>query len=956
MALISDEFSPVFNFFVMDELGGQRGIQACRRWRLRDVEQFRKRKPEEYDCRAMPLTPGSWLDHYEILAPLGAGGMGEVYRASDSKLQREVAIKILPPQFAADSGRLSRFQREAQLLASLNHPNIAAVYGLEHVRGIHFLVMELVEGQTIAERLSTKQMEVTEALRFAVQIADAMQTAHDKGVIHRDLKPANVKITPEGKIKVLDFGLAKALNDADPAPSADPANSPTITAQDTRAGIVMGTAAYMSPEQANGESVDRRADIWGFGVLLFEMLSGKRAFAGKTTTHTLLKVLEQEPDWNELPSLPAGVREVLDRCLQKIPDNRLRDIGDIRVLLQSAITKPVSTQSKPQPRAPRAWMWPAVAGVVILAALGYVYFQPTTPAQQDVYRFEVNSPNDATPSPYVRVSPDGSKIAFIAAPAGKAPQLWVRPLQSSFDARALEDTEGTDGLLGSPFWTSDSRYLVFSSGGKLRKIDPTGGPAEFLTDQGVVNGGFSTRDGQIIFGRPVNGIAKVPAAGGTASPVGDSALYQFAQFPSRFAGDDDFLFTIPELAGSDSAAMPGIYVGSLNGGEPRRILPDISRAVYAPSADPKLGYVLFVRGSNNVSFGVLMAQPIDPQRGTLAGDAVPIAENVFNQGFSASNNGVLVHGTGGAAVPVGAPGQVRGRMTWRDRSGNVVDTFGETAVYRIPAISPDDKKVAVEVFTPQDAHLEIFEVASGIPTRFTFEEAAYAPVWSPDGKRLAYIAPTGPRTGGWFVKNADRSGREELMLTLTRFASLHSWSRDGRFLLGNDLFPPADIYSVDLTSGSLKDRQLIPVSNTPQSNEVHARFSPDGNWFAYVSNESGVNGIYVRPWDVKAGRPGSGGLTLVSKGGSRGGGAMWSRDGKELFYLRPDGAMMAVEVTSGATFSIVGTRELFKIDAPNLFFFDVSTDGRFLMPTPDKPVAMMAPFKVITNWVSTIKK
>ncbi len=346
----------------------------------------------------MPLTSGDWLDHYEILAPLGAGGMGEVYRATDSKLKREVAIKVLPPHFAADSGRLLRFQREAQLLASLNHPNIAAIHGLEHVRGVHFLVMELVEGETIAERLASRHMEVSEALRFAVQIADAMQAAHDKGVIHRDLKPANVKITPEGRIKLLDFGLAKALGEEDRAPS-DPSISPTITMADTQAGVVLGTAPYMSPEQASAEPVDKRADIWGFGVLLYEMLSGRRAFTGKTTSHILVKVLEHEPDWKALPPLPAGVQDLLERCLQKEPENRLRDIADIRVLLQSSITKPVSIQQSREVRATRRWLWPALAGVSVLLVLGYVYLRPATaPSTPDLISFVIPQPTNAATS------------------------------------------------------------------------------------------------------------------------------------------------------------------------------------------------------------------------------------------------------------------------------------------------------------------------------------------------------------------------------------------------------------------------------------------------------------------------------------------------------------------------------------------------------------------------------
>ena len=620
----------------------------------------------------------------------------------------------------------------------MNHPNIAAIHGLEHVRGVHFLVMELVEGETIAERLASRRMEVSEALRFGVQIADAMQAAHDKGVIHRDLKPANVKITPEGRIKLLDFGLAKALGEEDRPPS-DPSNSPTVTMADTQAGVVLGTAPYMSPEQASGEPVDKRADIWGFGVLLYEMLSGRRAFTGKTTAHILVKVLEYEPHWKALPPLPAGVQDLLERCLQKDPKNRLRDIGDIRVLLQSSITKPVSILQPREVRATRRWLWPVLAGVSVLLVLGYVYLRPAPPpSTPDAISFEISQPTSAATSAYVRVSPDGTKIALIAGTTGGTPQIFVRPLQS-LDAKALD---GTEQVQGTPFWTHDSRHLVFTSGGKLRKIEASGGPAQFLTDEPVILGGFSTTDGQLIYATPNGGITRMSAGGGTASAVGDSSIFRTGYYPSPLPNGKEFLFVV--RTARDIKATPGIYIASLDGGEPRKILPDVSRNVYAPSPDPKVGYILFLRGGNNSS--TLMAQSVDVQRFAPIGEAVPIAENVPFQGFSASNTGVLVHGTGGSAIPIGVPGMVDGRMNWLDRSGNKLGKFGEPGVYRLPAISPNGKYVALETFKAQDAHIEIFEVARGISNRFTFDGRAFDPVWSAKGDRLAYVATTTKRS------------------------------------------------------------------------------------------------------------------------------------------------------------------------------------------------------------------
>jgi Tol biopolymer transport system component len=586
----------------------------------------------------------------------------------------------------------------------------------------------------------------------------------------------------------------------------------------------------------------------------------------------------------------------------------------------------------------------------VLLTLGYFYWRPASAvAPADAIQFEIAQPTDSTITPFVRVSPDGSKVAFIARAAAGPAQLWVRPLQS-LSAKAIEGTENPQGIA---FWTEDSRFLVFTSQGKLRKIEVSGGPAQYLADVATVVGGFSTRDGQVIYSTPGTGVSKLPAAGGMPTPLGDTPLLRAGYYPSPLPNGKEFLFVV--AVSPDPKVEAGIYIASLTSGEARRILPDVSRAIYAASPDPKLGYILFIRGTSNVS-ATLMAQPVDSQRFMPAGDAVPIAENVPLQGFSASNTGVLVHGTGGDAIPIGVPGMVQGRMNWLDRNGKTVSIFGDSNVYRIPAISPNGKFVAVEAYNAQGAHLEMYDVDRQIATQFTFERTAYDPVWSPNSDRLTYATQSLNSGLAWYAKNADRSGEAELLLNLPKPATPHNWSPDGKFLLGNDTFVPADIYSLDLTARAA-ERKLIPIVHSPQANEVHPRFSPDGKWFAYVSNESGTEEIYVRPWDDKAGQLGVGGVTRVSKNGARGGGAMWKRDGKELYYLAPDGTMMAVEVSTGTTFSVGTARPLFKLNAPNLFFFDVTADGKqFVMPLPDKPVAMMAPFKVVLNWTSTLKK
>jgi hypothetical protein len=473
----------------------------------------------------MSLTAGMRLEHYEILDPLGAGGMGEVYRAVDTKLRREVAIKILPAKFASEPSRLARFEREAHVLAALNHPNIAAIYGLEHVDRIRFLVLELVEGPTLADRLKSGRMDVGEALGIAAQIAGALEAAHEKGVVHRDLKPSNVKVTPTGKVKVLDFGLAKALGDPEPAlPAANPEEQSTLTLQETRAGIVLGTAAYMSPEQADGKPTDKRSDVWSFGVVLYEMVSGKRCFDGKTISHVMVHVLEQEPDWQALPaSVPPGVRALLERCLQKNPASRLRDIGDLRLQLQAlekeAAAAPRSSHASAHglahasarvpvaaPVQSRKLLWPAVAAAVVLAAVAgaFLYLRPK-PAPPEAVRFEVTQPDITQPgntvpdvvtlSAALNVSPDGSKLAFITIGADNVTRLWVRTFKN-LESRLLQ---GTDGVSGFPFWSQDSRYVVFQADGKLQKIEAAGGPPLPLCDMpssptvpNVLLGGFWT--------------------------------------------------------------------------------------------------------------------------------------------------------------------------------------------------------------------------------------------------------------------------------------------------------------------------------------------------------------------------------------------------------------------------------------------------------------------------------
>jgi serine/threonine protein kinase len=935
----------------------------------------------------MPLTDGTRLEHYEIAGPLGAGGMGEVYRAVDTKLRREVALKILPPKFAADPSRLARFEREAHLLAQLNHPNIAAIYGLENSDGIRFLVLELVEGQTLSERLKSGPMEVSEALGIAGQIAEAFEAAHDKGVVHRDLKPANVKITPQGKVKVLDFGLAKALGDPEPAgTSGDPAipdAQSTLTLQETKAGVVLGTAAYMSPEQAEGKPTDKRSDVWSFGVVLYEMLSGKRCFEGKTTSHVLVHILEQDPDWQALPaSVPLGVRSLLERCLTKDSAERLRDIGDLRVHLRAlekesasasrsarvAAVAATPVQEAPPTKRP-SLLWPTIGAAAALAVLigAFLYFRPKpAPPAPEAVRFEIAEPPNVNLSSALSLSPDGRKLAFIALGSNSGSRLWVRTL-ANLESRPLQ---GADGIIGVPFWSPDSRYIVFDVGGKLMKIEANGGPPLTLCDAPrVLLGGFWTSDDKIVFGQGPEGLLQVPAGGGQASAFTNDRR---DAFPSLLPGGRNFVYSRLSNLSPD---REGIYLGSIEGKSEERngkkLLADRSPAAFAPSTDPALGYILFVRAPGNEMLGTLMAQPFDNRKLELAGDAVPVAEQVSKGGFSASTTGVLVYGTGPPIVPSIATGNsVRGQLTWFDRQGNVLSTVAEPGVWQTLSLSPDNTKLAFSRDVRGNTDIWVYEFARGVTTRLTSDPGTdLSPVWNADGSRVAFMSTRQER--GIYQRASNGAGEEGLLLKRDRGAptltpTAQGWSRDGRFMLlstlprGGPTSADQDLWVLPLggaTSGEA-DRKAVILLQTEFA-ERGARFSPDNRWFSYTSNKSGKDEAYVRAFDPAfvpgSGNPSPGGEFIVSKGG--GISPHWRGDSREIFDLAPDGTVMSVDVTASPEFKAGVPKPLFK-GPPGVTFWDVSNDGkRFLMPVAGGTVSgTPAPYKVVLNWTSTLKK
>jgi eukaryotic-like serine/threonine-protein kinase len=888
----------------------------------------------------MAQRSGTKLGPYEILAPLGAGGMGEVYRARDSKLNRDVALKILPARFTDDAERMARFRREAQVLASLNHPNIGSIYGLEESNNLRVLVLELVEGPTLVDRISEGAIPPEEALMIARQIAEALAYAHEKGVAHRDLKPANIKITPEGNVKVLDFGLAKVLEGPKNLDS-DPSQSPTYGNPTSLEGVVLGTPAYMSPEQAKSKPVDKRSDIWAFGVVLYELLTGRHLFQRETASDTLAAVLKEEPDWNRIP---VQVRSLLQHCLEKDPKRRLRDIGDMHLLLEPA-SVPFGTH--------RPWFaWGAVAVfLVALAALSLVHFRER-PLVSAPVQFQIPPSGTLPQGDAFAVSPDGRHLAFAATGSDGIARLWVRDLDS-LEIRVLLDSYPASvkhhRVVPPFFWSPDSRFIGFQAGSKLAKIEISGGPAQTLCDvQWTIVGGSWNRDGVIVFADTARGLMQLSAAGGVASPltsIDPSRKEVVHVLPSFLPDGRHFLY----LRASSIPENSGVYVGSLNTKpaeqDSRRLLATTSGPVYVPSSDSDSGQVLFLRQ------GTLMAQPFDARRLELSGEAVQVASQVgsfIDYGlFSASSNGVLVYRS-----TVGQNYQ----LTWLDRQGKFLGTVAEPAGYNSIALSPDGRRVAVSRTNPDNTpnwDVWLLDVGRNTSTRLTYDQVrATFPVWSADGSSVIFGSIHEGETN-LYLKSASGAGDERLLPKSThgdKYAT--SWSRDGRFLLYSLENPEtkSDLWVLPLQG----DRKLTPFLRT-KFNETSGQFSPDGHWIAYTSDESGRDEIYVRDFSFGSaqGSKDAAGKWLISKDG--GTEPRWRGDGKELFYVASDGKFMSVDIRAKPLFEAGAPRPLFQLP-PGFIGGEVTSDGkRFLIGVPLAQSASV-PFTVVLNWQTILKK
>jgi Tol biopolymer transport system component len=889
----------------------------------------------------MALNVGERLGPYEILAPIGAGGMGEVYRARDPRLKRDVAIKVSQERFS------DRFEREARAVAALNHPNICTLHDV----GPNYLVMEFIEGES-----PKGPLPLEEGLRIAGQIADALEAAHDKGVVHRDLKPANIKIKPDGTVKVLDFGLAKT---AEPTTSGDPQSSPTLTISATRAGAILGTAAYMAPEQARGRPVDKRADIWAFGVVLYELLTGRMLFQGEDLTEVLASVVKDKPD---LSAVPPQVHRLLSKCLEKDPNKRLRDIGDMALLLEEAPVTPAAKIESPR----RAWMPWAVAGALALAlaALAAIHFRQTPPESAAV-RFQVPPPEGGSIARMMALSPDGRRLVFSGSAKGGVPQLFVRALDL-LEARPLPETEG--GIF--PFWSPDGRFVAFTSPDrKLKKIDASGGPAQTLCsmDQsvgiplgipvGVPYAGFWTRDGFIFFGRP-SGIFRVPQAGGEpvlVSPTDTAQGELFRAYPQILPDGRHFLY----LNGFKAAENSAIYVGSFDGKVKKRLAAASRGFRYAPPAEnDKPGHLLFLREET------LMAQPLHPQSWELAGDAFPVAERIAITGptysaFTVSENGALAY------QPASDVGDAR-QLTWFDRAGKPLGTLGAPAAYENVALARDGMRAAVSQYDQsRNLNLWLIDVARGIPTRFTFEKTYdLDPVWSPDGSRIVF---TSNRDGSYrlYAKNTGSAAKEEQLHKADTVERPCNCSPDGRVLMYTRFDPTTRAYNLWFLSGwagDPADRKPAPYLET-QFQTTQCQFSPDGRWVAYASNEAQhANEIYVQSFPAGADK-----YRVSSEGGSQ---PRWRRDGKELFYMAPAGKLMAIDVKTAAKFQAGIPRPLFDshmwlpaegmVNVINFltFRYDVTPDGqRFLVNTAAQAEPASSPgITVILNWTAGLKK
>jgi Tol biopolymer transport system component len=888
----------------------------------------------------MLLTPGLRLGAYEILTELGAGGMGEVYRARDTNLHRDVALKLLPEAFKSDAERVARFRREAQVLASLNHPHIGAIYGFEESSSGQALVLELVEGPTLAQLIVQGPIPLDRALPIAKQIAEALESAHEQGIIHRDLKPANIKVRPDGTVKVLDFGLAKILEGVGQAfggPSAaeavldDLTCSPTLTSPGTQLGVILGTAAYMSPEQARGQAIDRRADLWAFGCVLFEMLAGRPAFAGATLTDIVAAVVRNEPDWQALPAeTPAIVRRLLQRCLQKDTTRRAQHAGDVRIEIEDAVAAPIGTQAaEPVSRSRTAFTrivpWTIAVASVAAFVTDLALRRPIAPPGPPVIRLELNMPAGvelgATNTPNIALSPDGTRIAFTGAIGGLR-RLYVRRLDE-FEAAPIKNTDTVNICVFAP----DGGSLAFITTTRLLQtvsladglVTTIAGPADF-TAGGLVWG----LDGWITFARGGE-LWQVPAKGGSAqklTTLDTGARERLHAWPTAVGDRRAILFTVVTAGQRTTTHIDGI---SLDTGQRRRVIENGRNPIYASS-----GHVVFFRD------GAMLAVPFDADRLETTGPAVAVLQNV---GLDPLGAPILMLSHLGSLAYIPSSNSTK-RLVWVSREGVEQPILDIARPYQNPRLAPDGQRIVVEV---GGGDLWLYDLRrttfTPLTTGLTFGNTFGA--WFPDAHRIAFRTLSGIHTidpeGGLGLTAIANTGVADIPTSV---------SPDGKTLafIRQNSDTSGDMYTLPL-DGSSAPRPFVVTAGY----DGGGQFSPDGSWFAYVTNESGQFEVFVRPYPGPDRR-----VPVSTEGGT---GPRWNPNGKELFY-RLGNRMMVVDVASGPDLKLSKPRVLFEQrytfgSAQTIGSYDVAADGqRFVMVKDDSGSGRL---NIVLNWLEELK-
>ena len=890
----------------------------------------------------MTLTEGTKLGRYEIRSLIGVGGMGEVYRASDPKIGRDVAIKVLPADFSADKERVARFEQEAQAAGALNHPNILAIYDVDTQDDVLYVVSELLEGEELRQRLDEGPIPLRKVTEYAKQIVSGLSAAHEKGIVHRDLKPENLFITKDDRVKILDFGLAK-LNQ----PSENTQGSEDVTRKAlTNPGVVMGTVGYMSPEQVRGASTDHRSDIFSFGLILYEMITGRRAFQEESLAETMSAIVKEEPPemTESNPNISPSLERIVRRCLEKKPERRFQSTHDLGFALESLsaptsssgsnMTTAVSAIGPDSDRSP--WLnripW-AVALLLLIGCvlLGVMYIRRPLPDERPV-SLVIPLPESAAGVGLPTISPDGRTIAFVMTVDGKQ-NIYVRELGSFAEQRL----NGTDDPTGPPFWSPDSRTIAFTANDKLKRVDISGGPVQVICNAPEAFTGAWSRDGVIVFGGRGKGIRRVSAAGGEVTELLslDESRKEVRHAWPRFLPDGrHFLYRSDNGSSYD---LSEVFVASIDGKERKSLFKGYTNVYYI---EP--GYVLFARDTT------VMAQPFDVSKLEVTGEPVPVLEDVgFNADtgrsqFSVSENGTLVYRMGSLAER---------QLTWFDRQGKEISKVASQGDYSDIVLSPDGKKAAATRNVDGNTDIWMIDLERGLPTRFTFDASSEDdPAWSSDGTSIIF---TSNRDSGEirkiYRKLASGAGNEELLSEAVSSTDVGiDWSPDGKNILyaGRGEKGDLDLWVLPL-GGDVKPYPLLKS----EFDESMGHFSPDGRFFAYSSKESGRHEVYVQTFPL------GGGKWQVSTGG--GGQPHWRRDGKELYYIAADKKLMVATVKLDGAFEIGAVAPLFQTrvsNADNPNRYDVTADGqRFLVNAPVQS-NKEAPFNVILNWTSTLKK